>query len=548
MSAAAQSQRVGKPRGRLALASQLLLLQLAVIVATVVVGSLISLWLVRAQLDQQYAEKCLAIAGAVAADPTIRNAFSDADPARTIEPIAEAVRRSSGASFVVVANREGVRYSHPNPSQIGKHVSTDPSPALAGRPWVGVQTGTLGRSVRGKVPIFDVGGNVIGMVSVGFLEQQVSARLLSGLPAITVTVALALGLGVTGSLILARRLKRQTFGLEPNEIAALLEQREAMLHGIREGTLATDREDRITLVNDEGRRLLGLDESCMGRRPAEVLPPGRLRDVVAGRLRGPDQVVLAGERVLVANWMPVQIRGQRIGSVITLRDRTELDGLLRELHNIRGLSDALRAQAHEFSNKLHTVAGLIELGHHQDALRFVTETSLVHQELIEFVSARVRTPVLAALLLAKAAVASERGIQFGLTDDTLLTEDLGDAHDLATVAGNLIDNAVEAVGGGPGGRIKVGVRADPAAVRITVRDSGPGVDPRLVEEIFRDGFTTKASGSTSRRGLGLALVRQLVLRRGGEVQVRNDHGAVFTARIPHAVRAGPEHLAEALTR
>src|SRR5712692_7507919 len=259
--------------------------------------------------------------------------------------MAERIRHATGASFVVVANLQGIRYSHPDPAKIGKKLSTDPSIPLTGGTYVGVQTGSLGKSVRAKVPIYGVGGEVIGLVSVGLLEKRVTAHLISDLPVILIPPALGLLLGVAGSFLLARRIKRQTFGLEPDEIATLLEHREAMLHGIREGAVAVDTRGHVTLVNDEAKRLLGLDSSAIGKHLAESVPSGRVRDVLLGTVDRPDQVVLVDDHVLVVNRMPVSVRGQEIGAVITLRDRTELEGLLRELDDVRSLAEALRAGA-----------------------------------------------------------------------------------------------------------------------------------------------------------------------------------------------------------
>ena len=513
------------------LASQVLLIQIAIVAATVLASALISFWLVSGQVTDEYEHRSLAIGHSVAAMPDVIEAFADPEPSRAIQPIAEAIRKSEAASFVVVANVDGIRYSHPNPDLIGQRVSTDPSPALQGQSWVGIEQGTLGKSVRAKVPIFESGGKVIGIVSVGFLEDQVNATLLQSMPLIGANVALALGLGIAGSILLSRRLGRQTFGLQPSDIAALLEQRESTLHGIREGVLATDRDGRITLLNDEAKRLLGLEPGAEGRRIADVVPPGRMRDVLTGERGGADQMLLAGDRVLVANRMPAVVRGGTVGAVVTLRDRTELEGILRELDGVRSLAHALRAQAHEFSNKLHTVAGLIELGRSDEAVRFIARTALVHQELVDLVHERIGDPALAALLLAKASIANERGVEFRLAGETRLPADAADARDLVTVVGNLVDNAVEAVASsGAGGWVEVAVQAGPEGVGVRVRDSGPGVGTAVAEEIFEEGFTTKTG--TSHQGLGLALARQVAQRRGGWLRVSNEGGAVFTALLP----------------
>ncbi|HTJ61669.1 MAG TPA: sensor histidine kinase [Candidatus Saccharimonadales bacterium] len=517
----------------LSVSSQLLLLQVAIVAATVIIGALASYALVSSQIDDQYKQRALAIAYAVAATPDIVEAMSDAEPSKTIQPIAEAIRRSVGADFVVVANKDGIRYSHPNPENIGKRVSTDPNQTLAGDVYVGYQEGTLGRSLRAKVPITS-GGDVIGIVSVGFLDTQLAQKLAQALPTMTLTVLLALALGIAGSLILARRIDRQTFGLGPREIAGLLEQRDAMLHGIREGVLALDTGGRVALANDEALRLLGLPASIAGSALRDHVADGRVRDVLEGSGSGLDQVVLAGDRTLVVNRRPVTIRGSDVGAVVTLRDRTELEAVLRELDTARDLAQALRAQAHEFSNKLHVVSGLIELGRLDDAIRFVAETSLVHQELVDLVQERIADPALAALLLAKAALASERRVEFRLANDALLPAQVTDVRDLITVVGNLVDNAIDAASGAPDAWVEVSLHAEPGGTAVRVRDSGPGVDTHVIDEIFREGYTTKSGGA--HYGIGLALVRQVAQRSGGWVRVANDGGAIFTALIPAPAR------------
>ena len=524
-----------RPSPRLTLASRILALQIGIVLLVVIVGALAALLVMRTQLDRSYEGRSLAVADTVASLPTVRDAVRAGDPGRILQPLAEEIRLATGATFIVITDERGIRFTHPNPERIGEMVSTDPEPALSGVPWSGTQEGTLGMSVRGKVPVVADDGTVVGMVSVGFLQAEVGSQLLSQLPTLGAFLVAAVTLGALGSLLLARHLKSQTFGLEPAEIAGLLEQREAILHGIREGAVAVDLDGRITLVNDEARRLLSVDPSAIGRRVDEVVGPGRVRDVLVGTLDRPDQLVITDGRVLVANRMPVYLHGEVTGAVVTLRDRTELAEVLRELEGVRTVTDALRAQAHEFSNRLHTIVGLVELGRHGEAIRLSTEDAVVHQELIESLLGRVGDPTLSALLLAKAVVASERGISLRLSDDTLLVDEVDDPHDLVTIIGNLVDNALDAVAVGPtsGGRwVDVGVRAEAEAIIVRVADSGPGVDPVNLDRVFEEGFTTKEPGSQPMRGLGLALVRQVVQRRGGEITVATQGGAVFTVRLP----------------
>ncbi len=527
-------------RPRLSLASRILAFQLAIILGALLVGAIVSIVVERQRLDAQYEKRALTVAQSVASMPSVREALRDSDPSRTLQPLAEGMRKAAGASFIVIAGADGIRYSHPNPAMIGKPIDEDPSAILAGRTFVGIQRGTLGVSARGKAPIFDGTNRVIGIVSVGFLEQQVSSQFAADLPLLALYLLVAVALGIIGSLLLARHLKRQTFGLEPEEIARLLETREASLHGIREGTVATDVEGRITLINDEARRLLRLSSDSVGQPLTKVLPPGRVRDLLIGEVTGADEVVLAADRVLVVSRMPVVVRGRTIGHVATFRDRTELENLLRELDNARSVSEALRAQAHDFSNRLHTIAGLIELGRQEEAIQLTTESSSVSQELTESLLERVGDPVLGALLLGKSAVAAERGIQFRLSPDSRLDGDAGHPRDLITVVGNLIDNALDAAAtssnGGPRW-VEVSIQKEDGDVVIQVHDSGPGISHGDLGRIFSEGYTTKLAGPGSRRGLGLALVQQVAARRGGEVTVINQGGALFTVRLPLTAKA-----------
>jgi len=516
----------------LRLSTQTMALQVVVVVLALLVGLVAWLYQSRAQLQDQYGERALAIADAVAALPTVAETVQREDAEEKLQPLGEAVREASGMSFVVIADDEGVRQSHPNPSNLGERVSTSPAAPLAGERVIEVDTGTLGRSVRGKAPI-EHAGDIVGMVSVGVLEEHVAASFFTDrAPTLLLFLAPALALGVAGSLLLARRIKRLTHGLEPHEIAALLEERQAMLHGIREGVVGVDDQGCLAVVNDEARHLFGLPDDAEGLEPAHIVSEGPLLDLLEGRERADDVVLVIGQRVLVANRMPVEVRGTRVATIVTVRDRTVLETLSQELDNLRNVADALRAQAHEFDNRLHTLAGLIELGHHAEALALITENSVDHQQRSERLAESIRDPTLAALLLTKIATAEERGVTLILTERSSLEVELGEPGPLLTILGNLIDNAVDAAVDAPtgSGRVTVDLWCDHERLGLRVADSGSGVDIRRVEQLFQRGYSSKPNAGD--RGLGLALVKQAVMRLEGELEVRNDGGAVFEARVP----------------
>jgi two-component system CitB family sensor kinase len=522
---------------RLPLAYQILVFQVAIILLSALIGAAAFVWHERQVLDIQYEQRALVIAESVASNDDVIEALVAGDPDHRIQKIAQSVVTSTGALYVVITNRDGIRYSHPTPAMIGQKVGSPiPPEVLAGHTWVGIQRGSLGLSARGKAPLMR-NGQVIGEVSVGYSETSIDQQLLGELPAFVATVLVSLGLGFAASILLARRLKRQTFGLEPYQIAGLLEEREASLQGIHEGAIATDRDGTITLANDEARRLLSLPSDCVGRKLSQVLPQGRLLRFLSGGLKDQDEVLLAGDRVLVASRRAIRVQGREIGHVATLRDSTELTGLARGL-GVDSLTDALRAQAHEFANRLHTIAGLVQLGRGEEAMKLIAQTSGLHQELTESLLDRIGDPVLGALLLAKAAVASERGIELRVSDDTVMTRSSLDSEDLITLLGNLIDNALDAAAASPGERwVSVSVTEQDGELVIRVHDSGSGIPAGVDGQVFQEGFSTKPGTGRKGRGFGLALVRQVARRHGGDVTVVNAGGALFTVRVPLKVGA-----------
>ncbi|MBT2396861.1 sensor histidine kinase [Streptomyces sp. ISL-100] len=515
--------------------SQVLLMQLAIATGVTVLATGLFLAPLSAQLDDEAMRRALAIAQTTAAQPQLAGAVTGSRP--TVEgPVqaeADRIRRSTGAEYVVVMNERGVRWSHTDPRQIGKVVSTDPSEALAGREVMEIDEGTLGRSARGKVPLRDAGGEIVGAVSVGIEYDSVRARLLAAIPGLLAYAGGALAVGAVAAYLISRRLQRQTHDLAFSDISALLAEREAMLHGIREGVVALDAAGRIRLMNDEAQRLLGLGPEATGQPLDEVLGEGRTADVLAGRVTGDDLLTVRGQRVLVTNRMPTDDGG----AVATLRDRTELERLGRELDSTRGLIDALRAQDHEHANRMHTLLGLLELGMHEEAVEFVTEVAGVHRATAEQITEKIHDPMLAALLVGKATVAAERGVALRLSDATLLPDRLVDPRGLVTVVGNLVDNALDASAGSADAVIEVELRARERTAVLRVTDSGPGVPAEQRELIFTEGWSTKELPAHGKRGLGLAMVRRLAERQGGTARVGEGArgGAEFTVVLPEAL-------------
>ncbi|MFF8354689.1 ATP-binding protein [Streptomyces chartreusis] len=517
--------------------AQVLLMQVAIAAGVAVLATGLFLAPLSDQLDDQAMRRALAIAQTTAAQPQIAEDLTDT-PATAGGPVqreAERIRTATKAEYIVVMDRRGVRWSHPTPSEIGRLVSTDPGQALAGHDVMQIDSGTLGRTARGKVPLRDGDGKIVGAVSVGIAYDSVRARLLHAIPGLFAYAGGALAVGALAAWLISRRVQRQTRDLAFSDISALLAEREAMLHGIREGVVALDRGGRIRLLNDEARRLLGIGDEAVGRSLDEALGEGRTADVLAGRVTGTDLLTVRGQRVLVANRMPTDDGG----AVATLRDRTELEQLGRELDSTRGLIDALRAQDHEHANRMHTVLGLLELEMYDDAVEFVGEVVGDHRATAEQVAEKIQDPLLAALLVGKATVAAERGVALSLADRTGLPDRLIDPRGLVTIVGNLVDNALDATAGTPHARVEVELQAEGRTATLRVRDTGPGIPEEQRELIFTEGWSTKQRPAHRERGIGLPLVRRLAERQGGSATVGEaaGGGAEFTVVLPEALAA-----------
>jgi two-component system CitB family sensor kinase len=515
--------------------SQVLLMQLAIAAGVAVLATGLFLAPLSDQLDDQAMRRALAIAQTTAAQPQIADEVKDTPPTADgpVQRTAERIREATKAEYIVVMDWRGVRWSHTNPDQIGRTVSTDPGQALAGRDVMEIDSGTLGRSARGKVPLRDSDGDIVGAVSVGIAYDSVRARLIHAIPGLFAYAGGALAVGALAAWLISRRVQRQTRDLAFSDISGLLAEREAMLHGIREGVVALDRVGRVRLLNDEAQRLLGIGDEAVGRSPEEALGEGRTADVLAGRVTGTDLLTVRGQRVLVANRMPTDDGG----AVATLRDRTELEQLGRELDSTRGLIDALRAQDHEHANRMHTLLGLLELEMYDDAVEFVGEVVGDHRATAEQVTEKIQDPLLAALLVGKATVAAERAVALWVSDRTRLPDRLVDPGGLVTILGNLVDNALDAVAGTPHARVEVEMRTEGRTAVLRVRDTGPGIPVEHRELIFTEGWSTKKPPAHRERGIGLSLVRRLAERQGGSATVgeAGGGGAEFTVVLPDAL-------------
>jgi two-component system, CitB family, sensor kinase len=515
------------------LASRILVAVLGILVVTLALGVFLVLRFENQSLDRDYEARAVGIAETAAQDPEVAGLLATGDPGAQLQVLASRVVHASGATYVVITDRSGTRFSHPNAALIGRKLE-EPLAVLDGRSHTGIDEGSLGRSANGKAPIRDDSGAIVGQVSVGILETHVAGQFWHEALIIALYSLLVLGIGVVASWFLARTIKRLTFGLELHDFAALLQEREAMLHGIREGVLCFDEKGRLTVVNAEAEQLLGLKPDAVGRTAADLVPPGRLRDVLTGSVEGGDLEILTDDYLLVVNRRKVGLGGRSIGSVVTLRDRTEQESLLRELRALGGLTSTLRAQEHEYANRLHAMSVLMDMGELVEARDYLTELSEGAIGRAEDLRSRISPPALAALLTAKFALAAERSVELVVTPDSHLDQPRSRGGDLISIVGNLVDNALEALAGQPEPRLVTVDLNDDDGVHIVVRDTGPGIDADDPTVVFQDGWSTKAGSDGPRRGLGLALVHRIVRRTGGTIAVSMGDGTCFEVRLPDA--------------
>jgi two-component system CitB family sensor kinase len=614
----------GGRRPRMGFSGRMLLLQVAVVAVVLLLSAVVLGWLTYQRLGEDAEGQALAVARTVAASDAVRAgtaALADAGPEELsgkalaggpLQELAEDIRLRTGALFVVITDDSGLRLAHPNPAELGRMVSTDPSEALAGREVTEQEQGTLGHSARAKVPVYAPGSaSVVGEVSVGFSSQDVLQSLASSILPIAATTAGALALGLAASLLLGRRLKRLTLGLEPEEIAALTQDQEAVLRGVDEGVIGVSADRRITVFNREAKRLLGfaIDADLVGRPLAGLQLPdlaesglpdalGHLLD--AADPQSPTVELVVGPRVLILSAREVQAsrtpgrRGYRpgtgtgavvprapeLGWVIMLRDRTAVQSLTRQLDAVGALSTALRAQRHEFANRLHTISGLLATGHPDQAQDYLT--SIMQTGPLNYPAEQaelLQDAYLQAFIGAKSMEAAERGVALRVGPETLVRGRVTDPQDVTTVIGNLVDNAVRAAvhGSDPDRWVEVEVMDEltesGGTLHLVVADSGDGLPGpaggtaadnagSTVERIFTEGFSTAGDGSRNGpadatadaamaealaglpdihgQGFGLSLIRRLARRRGGDVWVADPGrpggpGAVFCARLPGTV-------------
>jgi two-component system sensor histidine kinase DcuS len=482
-------------------------------------------------------DKAIAVARTLASSPEIQRGLTLPPDSGIIQPIAVEVQKRDCLLFIVVVNMQGIRLSHPNPDNIGKHfVGDDFIPALKGEENVSVNHGVLVEALRAFTPVYNAKHQQIGVVAVGISLDDVTQQINQSRWNIFWTVIFGALVGLLGILILVRRLKRILFGLEPHEISTLFEERQAILESIKEGVIAVDEHSRVSLINQAARQLLS-ETSTQAPLTGDVIPASsimlsHLHDALHHGRAWHDEKLNVRGRTLISNTVPVRSGQRIIGAVCTFRDKTEISELMLRLDGMVNYVDTLSERSHEFMNKLHVILGLLHMKNYSQLEAFILKTANGYQTEIGSLLQKIKSPLIAGFLLTKINRASSSGHRLMLSDASDLPNN-GSEEQIAvliTVLGNLIENALEALGQQSQGEIHVLLHYQNGWLACEVSDDGPGIPAEQLTTIFEKGVSSKGS----ERGVGLFLVRQQIDSLGGNVTVESEPGVYtqFLVQLP----------------
>ncbi|WP_308128842.1 sensor histidine kinase [Bacillus sp. sid0103] len=488
------------------------------------------------QIEENRGRMALEISKTVSYIPTIIAAFQTSDPPKTIQPIAEKIRKETGAEFVVIGNKNGTRYSHPLKSMIGKKMTGgDNQRAIKkGEYYVSKAKGSLGPSIRGKSPILNKKGEVIGIVSVGFLLEDVHQQIMNNVIKVLLVSLFAFLISLFGSILLGRNIRKDTMGLEPYEIATLYKEKNAVLHGVKEGILAIDKEGYITMMNQPAKRLLQIKGSVRHLKVDGLFPSDYLYEVLKSGNPQVDKEMIWKDKTVIVNCTPLFQESAISGVVASFRDKTEIEQMLNTLSEVNRYSEDLRAQTHEYTNKLYVLLGLLQLGENEQAIDMIQTETQVLQFQNSIVFNHIEDTKVQAILLGKLGKASEKKIKFEIVSDSYLKElpSHFKISNLIVILGNLIDNAFEAVSGIDSPNVKFFATDIGSDIIFEIADNGKGITDREVPLLFERGFTSKNGDEP--RGFGLSNAEDAVLEMNGMIEVQStpESGTVFTVYLP----------------
>lgn len=489
------------------------------------------------ELKANTGNRALQMAKVIAGMPEVMESMESDNPSMRLQPLAVNIQKEIKAQFVVIGNIEGIRYTHPDADKLGQHmVGGDNTRALKeGEAYISEATGSLGLSIRGKAPIFAQDGRILGVVSVGFLMENLNSRMEEKLVEISLIALLAINMGIAGGYVLARNIRQDILGLEPHEIASLYRERTAILQSVKEGIIAIDADGYITMANPSALEILELGESeLLHKKITDIVPGTDMLEVAKSGHAQVNKEVFIFDKDIFVNRIPILERGKVVGVVSSFRDKTEMKKLLNTLTEVKKYSEELRAQTHEFTNKLYVISGMLELGKFNEALDWIQKEYKINQERNDILFDRIKDERLQAILLGKLAVASEKKVLLQLDEGSsvnMIPTNI-EFSSLVAIIGNLLENALEAVEQKEGGVVSFFAVDYGNDLILEVSDNGPGFQGEEIDRIFMKGYSTKQVDQ--QRGYGLSIVKKEVNQLGGTVEVQrtSDNTTVFTVYLP----------------
>ena len=519
------------------LTTKLTLLILTLLLLLLSVMSGLYLIILENSLKTQIQARALDMAKTLAHMPSVQKAFETDDPSRTLQPIAENARKQSGAQYIVIGSADAIRYAHPDPGKIGKPmVGGDNRRALEkGEAYVSEAVGTLGPAIRGKAPIHNENGEIVGIISVGFLIENIQDIVYQYQSKFIFLLGFVVLMGILGAVYISRNVKKSIFGLEPYEINQLYTEKQAITESVHEALIAINKHEEITLLNRKACELLRVEseDQWLGKPISELLPDTLLPEVLKTKTAQKDQELTIGNEELIVNRVPIFENEKIRGAVARFRRKTDIDELSKKLAQTSQYAEGLRAQTHEYSNKLNTIAGLIQLESYPEALELIQKENKSHQDMLQFLIHSIPDPLLSGLLLGKVNRAKELHINLEIDESSKLNAlpDEMDKGKFITILGNLIENAFDAVSHKKDRSILVFLSDGADHILIEVEDSGDGIPEGEQERIFQKFYSTKTA---NHRGLGLFLVKEAVNALNGQIKADKSDlgGALFTVVIP----------------
>ncbi|MCT4605241.1 MAG: sensor histidine kinase [Marinisporobacter sp.] len=475
------------------------------------------------------------VAKILAHSPNIQKSLNERDATKVQKHVKDLLSRLDGVDIITIADMNRIRYAHPNPKRIGEQfVGGDEVRVIKeGMSYVSQAEGTLGVSIRAFEPILYKDAQ-IGFVMTGVLYEDIQKFRRQALLTMCGFTLFGIVLGVLGAFIIAKRIRNSLLGLEPAEIVYLYRENRAMLKSIREGIIAIDSEGRITLVNDYAIKILNINNpNVIGEYVLDVFPTSRLLEVLKSGKREYNEEQIINDTIILTNRVPIKDGDEIIGAMASFNDRTKIKRLAEEITGVRQIIQALRANTHEFMNKLHVILGLIELNEIGEVRKYIKGVVKEQEQIRFFLMKKIKNPTISAIVLGKLNRAKELKINMEIAENSYLEKHYKNIQNenLVTIIGNLLDNAMEAImKKETDGEIYLRIEEVDDAIEIEVDDNGIGIKIENIENIFRRGFTTKSGEG----GTGLFLVEKSVKQLSGKVFVDSEYkeGTNILVRIP----------------